>query len=746
MATVADSFLSSSARKMPIRKRADLAARKQHYQGRSYWVVKDPVGLRYYRFQEEEYAVLNWLDGQSSLDDIKERFEKQFPPQKITLEELQSFLGMLHKSGLIVSALPGQGKELLKRRRERRRKELFFALSNVLCVRFKGFDPERLFSWLEPKIRWVFSPLAVTACLILALSALGLVLVNFSIFQSKLPEFHSFFTLHNAFWLAITLGVTKILHEFGHGLSCKHFGGECHELGVMLLVLTPCLFCNVSDSWMLPNKWHRAIIGAAGMYVELVLASICTFIWWFSEPGLLNNLCLNVMFLASISTVIFNGNPLLRYDGYYILSDVMEIPNLRQKSTQIMSRKMGEWFLGMEFPPDPFLPERNQGFFVAYTIAAIIYRWVVMVSIFMFLYRIGQEYHLDRIGQLLGLATLYGMFVYPFYQLGKYFHVPGRLDKVKKTRIYASLGGLAVLVAAFLFLPLPHSVIASLEVQPRDAKTVYVEVAGLLDAVLVKAGDQVRAGQPIVRLRNLELDLKIRELSMQRDHYAKQLESLRQQRYRDPRAGAEIRPLEDALAAIQQQLEQKQEDQRRLQLVAPCEGTVLPPTLVPDKGVDNDQLAAWSGTPLDPENLGALLEAGAVVCRIGEPKRMEAVLLIDQSDMDFVRLGQKVDIKMYHLPHEAYRGEIGQIAHDEMKETPHRLSSKAGGEVATKIDPKTGREKPVSTTYYQAKVPLDDAEGVLRIGLRGRGKIHTPWISLGLRCWLYVTHTFNFRM
>ena len=94
-------------------------------------------------------------------------------------------------------------------------------------------------------------------------------------------------------WLSIVLGVTKVLHEFGHGMSCKHFGGECHEMGIMVLVLTPCLYCNVSDSWMLPSKWHRAAIGAAGMYVELVLASAATFIWWFSEPGMLNNLCLN---------------------------------------------------------------------------------------------------------------------------------------------------------------------------------------------------------------------------------------------------------------------------------------------------------------------------------------------------------------------------------------------------------------------------------------------------------------------
>ena len=115
----------------------------------------------------------------------------------------------------------------------------------------------------------------------------------------------------------------------------------------MLLVLTPCLYCNVSDSWMLPNKWHRAWIGAAGMYVEIVIASICTFLWWFSEPGLLNQLCLSTMFVCSVSTMMFNANPLLRYDGYYILADVMEIPNLRQKASDDSQPQAGRLVPGI---------------------------------------------------------------------------------------------------------------------------------------------------------------------------------------------------------------------------------------------------------------------------------------------------------------------------------------------------------------------------------------------------------------
>ena len=305
MATLRDSLLSSSARKLALRKRPDLSARRHHYLGRSYWIVKDPIGLNYYRFQQEEFAILEMLDGQTSMDEIKERFEAQFPPQKITLDELQQFLGMLHRSGLVIAAVGGQGQQLLRRRKERRRKELVQALSNILCIRFKGFDPERCLGWLYPKVRWFFTPTAVALCLLLLLSAVAQVTVQFSTFRSRLPAFHEFFNFYNGLWLLVVLGVIKVLHEFGHGLTCKHFGGECHEMGIMILVLTPCLYCNVSDSWMLPNKWHRAAIGAAGMYVELVLASICTYIWWGSQPGLLNNLCLNVMFISSVSTVMF---------------------------------------------------------------------------------------------------------------------------------------------------------------------------------------------------------------------------------------------------------------------------------------------------------------------------------------------------------------------------------------------------------------------------------------------------------
>ena len=726
MATLADSLVSSSARKLAMRMRPDLSARQHRYQGRVYWVVKEPVGLNYFRFQEEEYAILQMLDGQTSLDDIKDQFEARFPPQKIGVEEIQQFIGMLHRSGLIIANVPGQGKQLKIRRDERWRKEWLGKLSNILSIRFKGIDPDRLLNWMHPKLKWMYTRTAVACCLLLGLSALGLVLVQFDVFQAKLPTFHQFFNLKNAIWLSIALGATKVIHEFGHGLTCKHFGGECHEMGVMVLVLTPCLYCNVSDSWMLPNKWHRIAIGAGGMYIEIVIASICTFIWWFSEPGMLNHLCLSTMF------------------GYYILADLVEIPNLRQKASDILNRKLGYWCLGLEQPDDPVLPERNQMFFALYSVAAAIYRWVVVFSIMWFLYEIWKPYRLEIIGQIIGVAAIYGLAVQPLWKLGKFFYVPGRIEKVKKPRMYATLGVLAATAAAIAFIPLPHRVYCTLEIQPRDAKSIFVSVPGELEQVFVKPGDRVEPNAKLAQLANLDVKLALANLVGERDQNQAQLEGLERRMARDPQtASLQLQPLEEALAALNKQINDRQIDLMRLTLVSPVAGTVLPPPELPVKNADK-QLAHWSGTPLAPKNRSAYMEEGVLFCMVGDPQKMEALLVVDQEDIEYLKLEQLVDIKLDELPGETLHGRIAEIAAEPLTVSPRSLSNKAGGELATKTD-EGGVERPLNTSY-QVRVPIDDPEGLLRISLRGRGRVHTVAQTLGHRLWRYVTQTFNFRL
>ncbi|MBX3413608.1 MAG: HlyD family efflux transporter periplasmic adaptor subunit [Pirellulales bacterium] len=745
MATLADSLVSSSARQLTLRKRPDLTAEKQRYQGCTYWVVKDPVGLNYFRFHEEEYAILQMLDGKISLDEIKERFERQFPPEKITVTELQQFLGTLHRSGLVIANVPGQGHQLRLRHGERRRKELLGALSNVLAIRFKGIDPDRLLTWMLPHVRFMFHPATVTLCMLFALSALTLVTVQFDVFQSKLPTFHQFFTLQNAFWLSVTLGVTKVIHEFGHGLSCKYFGGECHEMGVMVLVLTPCLYCNVSDSWMLPNKWHRAAIGAAGMYIEVVIASICTFIWWFSEPGMLNHLALSTMFVCSVSTLIFNANPLLRYDGYYILSDITEIPNLRQKATSILSRTLSEWCLGIEQPDDPFLPERNQMFFAAYSVAAAVYRWFVVFSIMWFLYKIFEPYRLQIIGQAIILLGLYGLLVQPLWKLGKFFYVPGRIDKVKRKNLLGSLAVVAAVAAAILFIPLPFRVLSTFEVQPHNARPVYIDVPGTLEKIDVREGAVVEKGTQLAMLSSIDVQIDISKLEGQRALFTAQIDSLERQILNNDRLAAlQLPDTKVQLETVLDQLRERETDRKRLTLTAPMTGTVLPPPETPKKDDPTRQLPTWHGTPLQHRNLGSFLQPGVLFCQIGDPKKLEAVLVVDQADIDFLAEGQEVDLKLDELPGETFHGTIHRISKDELKVSPKQLSNKAGGELPTKTD-ESGVERPLSTSY-QAQVLLEDPSGVMRLGLRGTAKIHAGHRTIGQRLYRFLYQTFNFRM
>ncbi len=743
MATLADSLVSSSARKLPVRVRPDLSARKHRYQGRSYWVVKDPVGLNYFRFQEEEFAILQMLDGETSLDDLKEQFEQEFPPQKITVEELGQFVGMLHRSGLVITDAPGQGKQLKKRRDERKRKELMGAMANILAIRFKGIDPDKLLEWLHPFVSWLFRPWAVALCGLLAASAGLLVAVQFEVFRSKLPAFHEFFAAENWFYLAIVLGLTKVVHEFGHGLSCKHFGGECHEMGVMVLVLTPCLYCNVSDSWMLPNKWHRAIIGAAGMYIEVVMASICTFIWWFSGPGMLNQLALSTMFVCSVSTIVFNANPLLRYDGYYILSDLMEIPNLRQKASTILQRKLAWWCLGIEEPDDPFLPQRNQGFFALYTVASAIYRWVVTFSILWFLYSVFKPYRLEVIGQMIGIVAILGLVVQPAYKVGKFFHAPGRWRKVKRTRLYATLALAAAAIAAVMFVPLPYHVVCPMEVEARGAEGVYVAEPGVISKINVRPGDVVRRGDVLAVLSSPALDLEIVDLGSKLAQQRSRLEVLHSQKFDDPAARLQLGETEELIHLFEEQLALAKEKQQKLTIKADRDGLVIAAPAKPDR-VPPGKLANWSGSPLERRNLGASLEMGTPLCQIGDLKEVDAKLYVDQDYIDFVRSGQAVAIMLDSQPGRVYDTKIAVKSPKPVPDVSKQIADSTGGGLPTQAS-EDGTERPLSPTFA-VRAPLDDSDGMMRVGLRGRAKVYTEWQTLGQRLWRYLTRTFNFRL
>ncbi len=732
-----DLALASSSRLLRLRRRRDVSAHPLTYGDRRYWGLKDPVSLKYFQLRDEEYRIYQMLDGPVSLDDIRRSFEEEFAPQRISLPQLQSFLGMLHSEGLLITDARGQAEELFERHTKRTRREFWQQFANPLAIRFRGIDPERFLNWLHPRAQWLLSPVCVAICFTLFIAALLLVAVQFQTVEARLPDFEAFFGWRNAVLLMAVFAVTKILHELGHAVTCRHFGGECHELGVMFLVFTPCLYVNVSDAWMLPSKWHRIAISGAGMYVEMILASIATFLWRFSEPGLLNALCLNIMVICSVTTVLFNGNPLLRYDGYYMLADLVEVPNLRQQAGALIKQALGRVFLGTDLENERVLPNKHRLALMIYALAAAAYRMFVLVTILWFCHEVLKPYRLDVLARMLAIVTVGGLLIGPAIGMVKFLKDPLRTDDVKWSRLLFR-GGLTLAgLIGLSLIPLPHTVKTAVIVEPKDATRVYVAVDGTLQDAIAP-GKKVKPGDVLGELHNLDQQKEVVETRGKIKEQELRLQNLKLSQRADPQAKAQIPAAEQALADLRKRLSEREENFRRLTITAPVAGTVLPPAFQ-EHSTPAGELAPWSGSPLDPRNFGGFLETGTLFCLIGDEKKMEALLVIDQGDVQFVRPGQSVRLRLEERPGEILTGTIKDVAQIDLKVTPRELLQHE--DVPTRINER-GRPELVSTSY-QARVELDPHKAVLSAGSTGSAKIKTGPQSLAARLSRYLSRTFR---
>ncbi len=734
--------MSSVADQLPrFYPRPDLIVQQQSFGVRTYWTIKDPIALNFFQLRDEEQFILQRLAQRTSAADLIADFNRQFAPARLSESELSLYLRSLQSQGLLIDTQES-GQRLWERRDRTTSRTRRAWLQNPLAIRWRGIHPGRLIDALYPWVRGCFNrfTLAITFCVIAA--AVLLLLAHVDELKLRLPSLQAFVTPQNLLWIAVTTAVAKGLHELAHALTCKHFGGQCRELGVMLLVFTPCLYCDVSDAWLMRSKWQRIAVSAAGIIMELWLAALATWLWWFSEPGLLNTLCFNTMTVCSVSTLFFNGNPLLKYDGYYILADWAEVPNLRSRASAIIGDLFAGVCLGVRSTNDRTLPDRGRWWLVFYGIAALVYRVVVLASILYLLHRILKPYGLEVVAQLLTLSMAVGMVLAAILSVRRFLRRV-HWSEMKPLRVVVTMTLIGGGIAALMVIPLPQYVVAPMVIEPTVATPVFVSVKGRIaenSPNNIKAGTKVHQGQPLMMLESPKLEAEIVELQGTVKALEIRNQVLATRRLRSEAVAGNLPASQQLLASLQHRLQQKLTQAQSLRLLAPLDGVVLAPEFV--AGIEpHERLGRWRGTPLDSENRGCTLDTGTMLCWIGDASQVTSIAVINQSDIPLVKPGQEVTVWTSAYPSRKLVGKVDAISLAEFDTAPRTLIESGA---LPMIEDATGNRNLVDVSF-NVRIPLEQIDRAIPLRSTGWAKIEVEPITLVKRMRQYVARTFRWQ-
>lgn len=585
-----------------LRRHAQL--HRHEYRGEVWFVLQNHVTGQLYRFSPVVYHVIGLMDGRRSVEELWKLSLEAFGDDAPTQDDLLRLLAQLHAADVLLCDIPPDTRELFQRGENLRQSKLRQTLLSPLSWRFPLFDPDRLLTLLEPLARMLFSPAsAVIWCLVVTAGAVLAVMHRAELSSDVLDRV---LAMNNIVLLWAVYPCVKFFHEVGHALAVKRWGGEVHEIGIMLLVLIPVPYVDASAASAFPRKRQRALVSAAGIMAELFIASLALLAWLCVEPGLIRSALFNAVFIGGVSTIFFNGNPLLRYDGYYILSDLLGIPNLGQRGQRYAAYLVQRHLFGLKQSEPPHLATGEPFWLLAYFGASTVYRVFVYFGIVLFISR-----KFFVIGVILGIWALFTMVAFP---LGKacYFILFHPALHERRGRAVMSAAIPVALVAALLCAaPFPSWSRAQGVVWVPEESVLRAGAAGLIRKVTAPPGSVVRPGETL-------LESEDPELAAERQVLAAQLKLLQARhdaelfidRLKARITREEMVPVRERIAWIDEQL-------ARLKVVSPVAGKLV--------------LQRDSDLP------GRHLEKGEVVGFVLRGDRPTVRVVVAQADLDLIR-------------------------------------------------------------------------------------------------------------
>jgi putative peptide zinc metalloprotease protein len=577
---------------------------RQHYRRGRWHVAHDPASNQFFRLNPVAYDLVCALDGERTVDEAWKLCLDKYADAAPTQNEVIELLSQLYSSNLLSIDAAPEVEQLLRRGRERTAKKIRQQVIGLMYFRFKLFNPDPLLSWLEPIFRPALSKTGLVLWALLVIVAIASIIPDARRIAGGLDSLSN---PANWGWMLLTFVLLKAWHELGHGLICKRLGGQVPETGFIMLVLLPSPYVDASAAWAFRSKWQRALVGAGGMIFELAAAAVAALIWVRAADGtLLKELCSYVMISASITTIFFNANPLMRFDGYFILSDLLEIPNLMQRSVTMLKFLFQRHVYRIESARPPTTLPGEAIILLVFGVLSLAYRiflFVVITFVVLGMFFI--------VGIILALWSAAAWFLLPTGTFVHWLATSPALGDRRGRAVMVSLAMAALTTVLVGIVPLPDWRRVTGVIEPIDRAGVYAGAEGFVKAVHARPGQNVNAGDPILTLDSPELESNIALAEAN----IRSLESSR----REAIASGDPDSAAVALAQLGVYRESLIELKRRrgeLVVRAPMSGVIV---------------------TADPDRLsGAYLQIGAPICEVVNPTKTRVAATLNQTEVAWI--------------------------------------------------------------------------------------------------------------
>jgi putative peptide zinc metalloprotease protein len=682
------------------RLRSHVQIHRHHYRGKLWYVLQDHSGSGQHRLSPAAYALVAMMDGARTVQEIYELAETKFGDEAPSKNDLAQLLAKLHTADLMQVDVSPDLSQLFRRQERHSSQDRQSSWLNPLSMRFALFDPERILALLVPLVR----PFQNRLGMLLWLAVVGTAAAQAAIHWAELTHnvTDRILTPQNMVVLWLLFPLLKIAHELGHGLATKLYGGEVHEMGILLVTLQPIPYVDVSEAASIPSKNQRVLVGAAGMMVELFVAALALFLWLNVEAGAVRTLAYNVVFIAGISTVLFNANPLLRYDGYYMLADYLEIPNLRTRSQTYLLYLCERYiFSCQDASPEP-ARRMERIWLTIYPIAAFLYRVFVLAAVALFL---ASKFFF--IGVLLAAAGVVAWVFVPWIRGFIYLCSSPRIHTVRRRALSATVLVTAALAGAILWLPLPLRTRAEGVIWLPEHAQLRAATDGFVERIVARPGSRVSPGDILIVCHDPQLTTRVKVLEARLDeletrYTAQLLVDVRQ---------AQI--VKDQITHAEQQLAHARERVANLTIRSRSEGVFE----IPD-GASLQGRFVRQGA-----GLGYVLNISALTARV----------VVPEADAELVRHQTKtIELRLIDRPDQIYSTLIQREVPAANETLPtSALGTQGGGKLA--VDPLDKNGVKSLEKIFQFDVALPQNAGIRAFGGRVLVRFDHGWEPIASR-------------